>query len=297
MDAEEAHAKTKAQVHEKISNMKALIHGNCDRERRKWKICRMLMLAAMKGLEEKYVASYEAKEEARGRAAAAERRLEENEARVQAREAAFQQERAALEARLNDATFAREHERKRAEDLHEENLTLRARASGGLGEESRGVLEQLSDREREAAQLKNELRERDALLADTEARAAQSDARVAELEGVLAEKEEAAAAAARRIVELEADTAAKTEDIGALEARRAALDAELAAYREEAAQRLVDGGTAQEQALRRALAEAERTVDERRAHAAYVECVAARQDAATAAGVADAAADLSLIHI
>ena len=38
--------------------MKALIHGNCDRERRKWKICRMLMLAAMKGLEEKYVASY-----------------------------------------------------------------------------------------------------------------------------------------------------------------------------------------------------------------------------------------------
>ena len=33
--------------------MKALIHGNCDRERRKWKICRMLMLAAMKGLEEK----------------------------------------------------------------------------------------------------------------------------------------------------------------------------------------------------------------------------------------------------
>ena len=36
-DAEEAHAKTKAQVHEKISNMKALIHGNCDRERRKWK--------------------------------------------------------------------------------------------------------------------------------------------------------------------------------------------------------------------------------------------------------------------
>ena len=293
VDAEEAHAKTKAQVHEKISNMKALIHGNCDRERRKWKICRMLMLAAMKGLEEKYVASYEAKEEARGRAAAAERRLEENEARVQAREAAFQQERAALEARLNDATFAREHERKRAEDLHEENLTLRARASGGLGEESRGVLEQLSDREREAAQLKNELRERDALLAETEARAAQSDARVAELEGVLAEKEEAAAAAARRIVELEADTAAKTEDIGALEARRAALDAELAAYREEAAQRLVDGGTAQEQALRRALAEAERTVDERRAHAAYVECVAARQDAATAAGVADAAADIA----
>ena len=284
----EAHALTKAGVHEKIANMKNLIHGNCDKERRKWKICRMLILASMKGLEEKYVDAHEFKEEQKRLRFEAEARLKKIEDAADAKDAAHQTEKEALEENLRLANERFEIQLKRAQDLHEENLVLRAKASGGLGTEDRGALEQLSDLEREVAALKLDVTEKDVLLVDQALEAAVTADRIDALEAVGAARAVATEAAHTYAVELEGGNAAKTETIAALEQRQAELEDELAAFREEAAQRLLNG-SADELALRKALETAEVAVDERRAHAAYLECLASHAEARTAAEVSEAA--------
>ena len=161
-----------------------------------------------------------------------------------------EEERKKLLDKIRRWTFDYENQTKRGNDLFEENLELRAKVVGlQPGSEQRGVLEQLSDLEMTKKALTNLVNDKEKLLEAALIKTAEADEAVtaANLRADRFMEELTTLRGEHDALKVSSDDAGNSNDL--LKYQKTQLENELKAYREEAAQRLVDGQSEDEKRL------------------------------------------------